>query len=296
MTSLIAALSDSDIRRACREKIEALEHWLRRMIDDALAEKYGDYFSHTDASGSRIIKSAIAQDAIARRQREPQRYPRPIDAVLLEDAVDIVCNPQLFKDNFRIPLHQAFPDGREEARTFLKRISAPRNNLAHANAISLRQAEQVICYANDVIDSLKAHYRSVGMENNYDAPLILKLTDSFGNSFSRSQFTTVHDGGIMKIFLNDNDLHLRPGDVLTLEVEVDPSYDPATYSIRWSSTKPWSDQPQDTCRVVVPITNLQVGQQFDVMCYVTANRDWHRMGMGVDDFLHVCYRVLPPVS
>ncbi len=295
MTSLIAALSDSETRRACREKIEALEHWLRRMIDDAFAEKYGDYFSHADESGNRIIKSAIAQDAIARRQREPQRYPRPIDAILLDDAIDIVCNPKLFKDHFRDPLYQAFPDGREEARTFLKRISAPRNNLAHANAISLRQAEQIICYANDVIDSLKAHYRSIGMQNNYDAPLILKLTDSFGNSFSRSQFSTVHDGGIIKLFQDDRSLDLRPGDVLTLEVEVDPSYDPATYSLRWSSTKPWSNQPQTACKVVIPITNLQVGQQFDVMCSVTSSRDWHRMAMGVDDFLMLYYRVLPPV-
>ncbi|MEN4952822.1 hypothetical protein [Stenotrophomonas sp. TWI819] len=296
MTSLIASLSDSEIRQACREKIEALEHWLRRMIDDALAAKYEDYFSHTDASGSRIIKSAIAQDALSRREREPQRYPRAIDAILLEDAIDIVCNPQLFKENFRVPLRQAFPDGREEARTFLKRISAPRNNLAHSNAISLRQAEQVVCYANDVIDSLKAHYRSIGMDNNYDAPLILKLTDSFGNSFVRSQFSPVHDGGILKTFLEDSELHLRPGDVLTLEVEVDPSYDPTSYNIIWSSTKAWSDQPQTECKVVIPITNRQVGQQFNVMCTVTANREWHRMGMDADDFLLLYYRVLPPVS
>ena len=83
--------------------------------------------------------------------------------MLLEDAIYIICKPELLKDHFRVPLAIAFPDGREEARTFLNRILAPRNNLAHANAISTRQSEQVVCYSNDVIDSLKQHYRAIGM-------------------------------------------------------------------------------------------------------------------------------------
>lgn len=296
MTALIAPINEANLRQICREKIEALEHWLRRLIDDNLSAKYGDYFSYADEKGNRIIKSAIAQDAIARRGREPTRYPRTIDALLLEDAIDIICNPQLFKEHFRTPLAQAYPEGRDEARTFLKRISSPRNNLAHANAISLRQAEQIICYTNDVIDSLKAHYRQIGMQDAYDAPLILKLVDSFGNSYSRSQFSPCHDGGIMKTFFEAPEMHLRPGDILTLEIEVDPSYDPASYTIQWSSTKPWSAQQEIGNKVVLPITNRQVGQQFDIQCRVTAIRDWHRMAMGADDFLMVYYKVLPPLT
>ena len=296
MAALINHLSEAELRRVCWEKIEALERWLRRLIEDTLQPKYGDYFFAVDAKGNRIIKTAIAQDALARRDREPQRYPRPIDALLLDDAIDIICNPQLFKDNFREPLEQAFPDGRDEARTFLKRISSPRNNLAHANAISLRQAEQIICYANDVIDSLRAHYRHIGMQEKYDAPLIIKITDSFGNSYSRSQLSGVHDGGIGKWFMDVPEMHLRPGDILTLDIEIDPSYDPATYGISWSSTKPWSNDPQSERRVVIPITNRQVGQQFDIQCRITSNRDWHRMSMGADDFLMLGYKVLPPAA
>lgn len=295
MTALIAPLSEAEVRRICWEKIEALEHWLRRLIDDTLSAKYGNYFASTDAKGSRIIKSAIAQEATARREREPQRYPRTIDALMLEDAIDIICNPQLFKDNFRVPLEIAFPEGRDEARTFLKRISSPRNNLAHANAVGLRQAEQIICYTNDVIDSLRAHYRKIGMQETYDAPLILKVTDSFGNSYSRSQFLPCHDGGIMKMFFDSPEMHLCPGDILTVEIEVDPSYDPASYSIQWASTKPWSTEPEVRSKVVVRITEHQVGQQFDIQCRVTANRGWHRMNMGADDFLMLYYKVLPPV-
>jgi hypothetical protein len=296
LTSLIAPISEAVLRQLCREKIEALEHWLRRLIHDSLSVRYGGYFSYADENGNRIVKSAIAQDAIARQTREPERYPRTIDALLLDDAIDIICNPQLFKDNFRIPLAQAYPEGRDEVRTFLKRISSPRNNLAHANSISLRQAEQIICYTNDVIDSLKAHYRQIGMQDAYDAPLILKLVDSFGNSYSRSQFSPCHDGGILKTFFEVPEMHMRPGDILTLEIEVDPSYDPSSYSIQWTSTKPWSTRPENGSKVVVPITNRQVGQQFDIHCRVTANRDWHRMSMGTDDFLLVYYKVLPPLA
>ena len=51
------ALKDAEIRSLCKEKIESLEHWLRRLIDDTLAPIYGDYFAHTDASGNRLVKT-----------------------------------------------------------------------------------------------------------------------------------------------------------------------------------------------------------------------------------------------
>lgn len=288
-------MKDAEIRSVCKEKIESLEHWLRRLIDETLAPVYGNYFSYTDPSGRRLIKNSMAQQVAARRAAEPLRYPRDIDAVLLEDAVDIVCKLDLFQKHFQPALSGAFPDGREEARTFLRRLLAPRNNLAHANAISVRQAEQVLCYSNDVIDSLKSYYRARGMQEAYDVPLILKATDSFGNALTRSQFGPCHDGGIMLSFLDKPHMHLRPGDTLTLELEIDPAYDPATYTIMWSSTKPWSSSPVSSTKTVIQITNKQVGQQFDVQCRVTTTRDWHRMQMGADDFLMMIYKVLPPI-
>jgi hypothetical protein len=295
LTAHIARLSEAEVRQICRERLEALEHWLRRLIDDTLSAKYGDYFSYADSSGNRIIKGSTAKDAIARRKREPQRYPRTIDALLLDEAIDLICKPQLFKDNFQAPLALAFPEGREEARTFLKRITSPRNNLAHANAIGLRQAEQIICYTNDVIDSLKTHYRQIGMEETYDVPLILKLTDSFGNSYSRSQFSLSPIGGILMSFKDSKEMYLRPGDILTLEIEVDPSYDTESYSIKWFSTKLWSDEPEVGHKTVVPITLHHVGEQFHIHCEITAHRDWHLLGAGTDDSLVVVYKVLPPV-
>lgn len=296
MSADLISMKDSTIRNLCKEKIESLEHWLRRLIDDTLTPVYGDYFSHADPSGNRLIKNALAQQVATRRAAEPLRYPRDIDAVLLEDAVDIICKPDLFQNYFHPAMREAFPDGRDEARTFLKRLLVPRNNLAHANAISSRQAEQIICYSNDIIDSLKSYYRAMGMQETYDVPLILRVTDSFGNTFTRSQFQPCHDGGIMLMFFDQPHMHLRPGDTLTLELEVDPAYDPNSYSIRWTSTKPWQNEPATSAKVVIPISNKQVGQQFSVHCSITTNRDWHRMHMGADDFLMMYYKVLPPIT
>lgn len=296
MLTDLGKLSDSEVRSICKEKIESLEHWLRRLIDDTLTPVYGDYFAYADAAGNRLIKGSLAQQVSARRTSEPLRYPRNIDAVLLEDAVAILCKPDLFQNYFRHALGTAFPDGRDEALTFLTRLLIPRNNLAHANAISARQAEQIICYSNDVIESLKAYYRTKGMHETYDVPLILKMKDSFGNVFTRSQFGPCHDGGIMLSFLDKPNMHLRPGDTLVVELEIDPAFDPSTYKLAWGSTKAWDSTPITTTKVVIPVTNKQVGQQFDVQCRVTTARDWHRMHMGVDDFLMLQYKVLPPLA
>jgi hypothetical protein len=97
MTILLMSLAESEIRSICKEKIESLEHWLRRLIDDTLEPAYGDYFSHVDKNGNRLIRSALSDQVDTRRAREPYRYPRKIDAVLLEDAIDIICKPELYK-------------------------------------------------------------------------------------------------------------------------------------------------------------------------------------------------------
>ncbi len=201
-----------------------MEYWLRRIIDDTLAPIYNDYLNYSDEKGNRLIKNDIVKSLESRKVNEPHRYPRLIDAVLLDDAIDIICNPILYKKHFNEMFQQAFPDGREEARTFMKRLIPPRNSLSHANPISTRQAEQVICYSNDIIDSIKSYYSLKNMDNEYNVPLILKITDSFGNVFHRNQLNTVHDGGIAKQFFDDPKYHLRVGDVLGIIEEITYPY------------------------------------------------------------------------
>jgi hypothetical protein len=132
------------------------------------------------------------------------------------------------------------------------------------------------------------------MQQEYDVPLILRITDSFGQTFTRSQLRQVHDGGITLTYVNNPDHHLRPGDTLSIEVEVDPAYEPESYSIQWSSTKRL-DGDCFSPKLVMTILDRHVGQSLDIQCRIAATRSWHRMQMGVDDFLLAHFKVLPPI-
>lgn len=179
-------------------------------------------------------------------------------------------------------------------RTFLKRLIPSRNSLSHANPISVRQAEQVVCYSNDIINSLKNYYTRKNMDSEYNVPLILKVIDSFGNVFHRNQLYSVHDGGIGKHFFDDSAYYLHVGDILTLELEVDPSFNENEYTIKWGSAKGFSNPIPNGKKAIIEITEKQVAQRFDVQCRITSNKNWHRMSMGADDFLLFHYKVLPP--
>lgn len=296
MLENLLRMSDSEIRSICKDRIESLEHWLRRLIDDMLSPPYGDYFTHVDSHGNRLIRKSLSDQIDQRRRSEPGRYPRKIDAVLLDDSIAIICNDQLFGLHFRAPLSQAFPEGREEARTFLQRLVAPRNQLAHANAISLRQAEQVVCYSNDVIDSLKAFYIGAGMQSEYNVPLILRVTDSFGSTYMRSQFQANPGGGILKGMYDEPRFYLRPGDTLTVEVEVDPAFDPGTYELQWSASSGLPLDIVDRPKIAVAITRRHVAEQFYLFCRLATKREWHRLPGGLDDQLVIAYKVLPPIE
>ena len=289
-------MSDSEIRSVCKDRIESLEHWLRRLIDDMLSPQYGDYFTYVDSHGNRLIRKSLSDQIDHRRQSEPSRYPRKIDAVLLDDCIAIICNEKLFDLHFRLPLSEAFPEGRQEARTYLQRVGVPRNQLAHANAISLRQAEQVICYSNDVVDSLKAFYIGAGMQSEYNVPLILRVTDSFGSTYMRSQFQLFPGGGILKAMYDDPRFYLRPGDTLTVEVEVDPAFDPSTYDLLWATNSGVPLDMVDKPKVAVIITQRHVAEQFYVFCRLATKREWHRLQGRLDDQLVVAYKVLPPLE
>lgn len=282
------------IRETCKERLESLEHWLRRLIDDLLTSAYGDYFNYMDEAENRVIKKKVAEDAANRASAEPKRFPRAIDAVFLNDAIDILCRPDLYKKHFRPALELAFPEGAKEARTFMSRLIAPRNHLAHANAISVRQAEQIICYSNDVIESLKSYYLDNGMQQDYNVPLILKSTDSFGNVFTRSQMTDSGTGLLIDL-KGDLTATLRPDDTLTVELEVDPSFDAECYSLEWTSSKGITHSEITHNKISIPITNKQVGERFDVQCRLTTTNEWHRM-QGYDDLLILVYKVLPPIG
>lgn len=284
--------SKSELRDYCRASIESLEYWLRRLIHETLTQEFGNnYLEATYENGDNVLGREIRESIINRYQANQERYSRPIDAALLDDAIDIVCHPRLYPKHFKDPLSDAFPDGSEEARTFLKRLTEPRNHLSHANPISIRQAEQVICYTHDVIDSLKSYYNRQNMGNEYNVPSIIRITDSFGLDKHSGQFPS--NGGIQRF--NDEEAFLRPGDKLSIEVEIDPSFDKSEYTIKWDYfNQPVENRPNTGPKCIIEFNTSHVTSFFLVTCTVTSNKEWHRYGQ-FDDKMRLQYKVLPPL-
>lgn len=165
-------LSDDERRSHCRREIDALELWLRRLVHEIFSDAYGpEYLDAVGADGNPLFKAPTIKEIKARRASQSSRYPRVIDAADFDDLVKVICNHHNYDRHFRDALGVAFPEGKQEARTFLDRIVEVRNNLSHANPITVHDAARLICYTQDVIASLKEHYAAMNMQREYNVPL-----------------------------------------------------------------------------------------------------------------------------
>lgn len=273
-------MSTDEMRSLVRHQIETLERWLRRLIDDALRARYGGALSALP------IKQDIKTKAADRRTGEPLRYPREVDALLFDDLVAILCHPQLY-GHFQDALRDAFPDGVAEARTFLSRIVDPRNPLAHANDITSHQALRAMCYATDVIGSLKAHYARNNMAQTYNGPSFYRVWDGIGNSAQIDR--TNHAEARF------NATPLRPGDVLEIEVQVDESLAEHPFEIEWIVCNVRVAERGSGHKFVLPIRPVHVNQDgLTIRCQIVSTREWQRHG-AYEAMFHVFYPVLPPV-
>src|ERR1035437_142848 len=136
--------------------------------------------------------------------------------------------------------------------------------------------------------ALKQHYGAIGMQSEYNVPTILKFSDSFGNLCLRNQMTPGVTGGVIINLSNQPTNILWPGDVLTVEIEVDPAFDPTNYTIRWACLpedffKPISSEP----KAIINITTRHVAELMVIQCKISSHNEWHRMGVGGDDSLSV---------
>jgi hypothetical protein len=284
---------EAELRQFCKEYIESLELWLRRIIDETLTAIYGqNYLDYKNKDGSNLISNTIKNEIEQRRQAEPDRFPRPIDACLLESEIKIITNPVLYEAHFKQVFQSAFPEGREEFRTFLTRLIDPRNKLFHSNPITVREAERVICYTNDIIDAIKDYYKATNVNQEYNVPLIIKYSDNFGNVLHRNQFhgnTIV--GGKYIDFTNSKTISIRPGDTISIEMEIDPTFSKEEYSIKWIRFA--KDQAVGN-KLVYKVQVKDVGQTFGLSASIISNNEWHRLG-DFDDMLVVKFKVLPPL-
>lgn len=286
------SLPQSELREHCRRSIEGLELWLRRLVHDTFSDAFGpNYIDAVTAKGDRLIRCPLADRLKRRMAAEPARYSRPIDAAVLDDLIDLLCNPPHYKAYFATPLADAFPDGSTEARTFLRRLAPPRNALAHANPITVHDAHRVLCYALDVVEALKRHYVEMNKAQLYNVPTVIRIVDSLGHAVDLSASAArlqaeIHD------YSNDPPSFLRSGSTLSIEVDVDPAFDPADYEIRWSVASIAFAQ-QLGRRFSLRLEERYVMARLCVVCWVTSKKSWHKFGTH-DDQVEMAYRVLPP--
>jgi hypothetical protein len=283
--------TESELRQICKEHIETLEYWLRRLIDKELSQLFGDKYYEAKYDGEHyLLNSKIRSDIAFRIEKEAAKFPRWIDATLIEHSIEIICNPNIYKPVFEKVFKDDFPLGNEHLRFYLGKIAKVRNTVYHANAISIRDAEQTICYTNDIIDSIKKYYIETNKQREFNVPTIIKYSDSLGSVDHLGENRP--DFGIV---LHKRHLALRSGDRISIEIEVDSTFPPSDYTIKWMVPYFDSTSFQNTNRITIEITDKHIGEHFYIQILVTSNKEtWHRF-TDFDDRLAIMFKVLPPI-
>ncbi len=291
--------ASEEVAQICRRKIESLETWFRRLIQDILSNHHGsDYLNATDENGNYLVKKSIRENIEATYNRNQEKYGRMIDATLLDDSIKIVSNPVLYELYFKDALKSAFDDAGNLhspllLKNFCERLIGPRNNLSHANPISIRQSEQVICITGDLISSIKKYYRDNGMEQDYNIPLILSCNDHLGIKKYRNEFSSYTNGGKFINYGNQLEYTLYPGDSVSIAVDVDSAFE-GEYKTMFGVG---GVAPNDfENHFIVDINESDIGQNYLIrvsVVNINPNKKWARMYASIEDILELKYRVLP---
>ena len=277
-----------ELRAHCRTCIESFEIWARRFIHELMMEKYGeDYLYAKLPSGDYIVGKEVRKQVERMIQKEPARFPRKIDTLFVENIIDVLCNDKLYRELFGNTLLKKYPEGKEELRTFLTRIAEVRNYLSHANPISVRQAEQAICYSHDFIDCLKEYYKAKGEEQMWNVPQIIKATDSLGNVFDSIE-ETLAIGATLQV-----KQPLSCGDTYSIEIEVDSSFHKNDYDIYWSLNGFRKDEFFNKSKFTVTFTPTDVGATRLIGCWIVSKKEWHKYSSH-DSKIQLLFSVLPP--
>ena len=292
-------------RERCRTQIEVFEHWARRFLDEKFRVEYGDdYLNAVVQNGQPLIKSEINKRIQDRKKGDPGRFPRDIDAILIEDLAYFFTREDLYGAHFKT-VFELFYSGSEEIRSVLKRLIAIRNKLAHGNPISPHEAEQCICYTNDFIEVLKNYYVQEGKEKEFNVPVILSFSDSQGNKSIRKdtgytwEVRQFYNPQHRDIFPDSIKTKLRSGEKYKLVLEVDSSFSSDSYKIAWALLCGYQKKASGTGRIVQFIlTDEMVSFAPEIEIKLKTNRKWHRFGnIDCDDQVKIhLSSVLPPIE
>lgn len=296
MSNPLMKLTETELRDLCRHHIDTFENWSRRIIDETFKTCYSpDYFNFMISENQPLIKSEIKRRIEQRIKENPGRFPRKIDAILLEDIEYFLCRDDLYSNQFKSVL-EPFYSGVLEVRKVFNRLIPIRNKLSHGNTISIHEAEQCICYTGDFIDVYKQYYLTIGKERDYNVPVFLRIKDSLGNDIVREDSSSLWE--LYFYGTSAPKIQLRSGDSYKLWVEVDSSFDNSFYEIRWTVKQDYSTIIKKGTGNVIDFTlnNKNVSYAPEIYISLTTKRDWHRFH-NVDDIIKLNYgEILPPVE
>ena len=282
--------SQEELRQYCRNNIESLEIWARRLIHEKMVERYGDnYINKQLDDGNYLIKAEIRRHVEGMIIENPTRFRRPVDTLFIEQIVYFLCHPMLYEELFKSTLDYVYPQGRDEAREFLNRLVPIRNPLSHSNPITMHDVERAICYSHDFIEGLKKYYKSRGEEQVWNVPRIIKVKASLGNVFENQE-----DGryGGTNFFIEQM---LICGDKYSVEVEVDSSFAETEYKLKWVIAGKHIDEFDDKHKITVTLAEQDVGMGFSIECMIISTKSWHKYGQD-DGVVNLVLSVLPPIS
>lgn len=273
--------TESETRDICKTSIEALEFWLRRLINYKLKSTYGDdYVNYRNSQSEFLFKTDLRN----RINSHGANLPNPLENSFLDDLFYILTKDKVYRENFSVIFNEFYGSG-QALRNNLKRLIPIRNNLAHARTISRRTAEQVVCYTNDIIDCIMEYNRSINKEQEYNVPKIIHYIDSLGHSIPRESFNFIDAYS----FKEEVSSYLRPGQTIGFEIKVDPTFSKEDYKIFWSIGLDKLEGEKFDFLVL----NQHVGGHLRISCQVITNKDWHAQRY-CDDEIEVYFKVLPP--
>lgn len=283
--------TEEELRSYCRTCLESLEMWARRLIHEKMVEKHGkSYVDVKDKAGNHIIKTEIRNHIKFMTEKEPERFRREVDTLFFEHIVYFLCNQNWYKSLFKDAMDYMYPEGYTELRTFLMRLIPIRNALSHGNPISVRQAEQAICYSHDFVEGLKKYYKEKGLEQVWNVPRIIRVTDSLGNSFDNPK-----DGRLGGTYFRI-EKSFYCGDSYSVNIEVDSSFEPSDYNIYWNYRGIKKEEFKDSRFFSITFSEENIAETFSIWCKVISKRNWHKYSDGYDCQIALSMTVLPSIE
>lgn len=131
---------------------------------------------------------------------------------------------------------------------------------------------------------------------DFNVPMIIKIQDSLGNVIDTAQIRRDSVGNGSVVLNKEQSKDLRPGEVLRIEIEVDPSFEKEDYEINWSGIGITAGN--NSAVLVLNIKEEHVAQMFHIGVTVkSVKNNWHRMPASqIDDYVAIYYRILPPIQ